>query len=67
MNSRRVEGKRIHKVYQQKVWDPNRRRWVWDLRGLLLEDGTYVSFSTAELEGDYATVTRLSKVERTTI
>lgn len=56
MNVRKVIGKRITKVFQTRVYSDNMNRWIWNVDGLLLENGMLVTFHTAELEGDYATV-----------
>lgn len=54
MKIKDVVGKRIKSVYQDRTWDDENRRHVWNVVCFILEDGTLVTFNALELTDGYA-------------
>jgi len=48
-------GRRIVKVFQERVFDENLGRWRWAVTAFELDNGSTLTFTTIELPGEYGT------------
>lgn len=63
MKARDIVGKKVSRVVQERTYAYGET--VYDVKGIVFEDGTYLNLSVAELPGDYAVEGHVLKQEKT--